>query len=192
MSLGGSDGLAPGKSGVGFEPRAALEQPDSAEIAPSGSLSIGGIDVHDLVDQFGTPLFVYDEDHLRSRAKEAVAAFPAGVAYATKAFICGAMVRLALEEGMDLDVSTGGEIQVAVAAGAPADRLVFHGNNKSRRELAMALELGVKRIVVDSFVEMDKIESLVTAGATPPGMPGPRTLMAAEEIWQVIEVHGPV
>ena len=142
--------------------------PDSAEIAPSGSLSIGGLDVHDLVDRFGTPLFVYDEHHLRARAREAVKAFPGGVAYATKAFICGAMVRLAVEEGMDLDVSTGGEIQVALASGAPAGRLIFHGNNKSKGELQMALDAGVKRIVVDSSVEMDTIESLVASGAKPP------------------------
>ena len=81
-----------------------------------------------------------------------------GVAYATKAFLCVAMARLAHEEGMCLDVSTGGELHVALSAGVPADRLVLHGNNKSDEELAAALAVGVGRIVVDSFDEIDRLE----------------------------------
>ena len=87
----------------------------------------------ELAEEFGTPLFVYDEAHLRARCREAVEAWGDGVAYATKAFLCVAMARLAHEEGMCLDVSTGGELHVALAAGVPADRLVLHGNNKSER-----------------------------------------------------------
>lgn len=135
--------------------------PDNSEIGANGRLSIGGCDLIDLAGEYGTPLFVYDEEHLRSRCREAVAAFPDGVAYATKAFLCGAMARLAVEEGMKLDVSTGGEIQVALAAGVPADRLVFHGNNKSVDELKMAMEVAVSRIVIDSTIEIDRIEELV-------------------------------
>ena len=142
--------------------------PDTAAVDSSGRLSIGGCDVAELAGEFGTPLFVYDEAHLRSRCHEAVAAFPDGVAYATKAFLCGAMARLAHEEGLLLDVATGGEIHIALAAGVPADRLVFHGNNKSPNELSRALEVGVGRIVVDSMVEMDRIETLVAAGALAP------------------------
>ncbi|HUF15663.1 MAG TPA: hypothetical protein VMQ46_07225 [Acidimicrobiia bacterium] len=124
--------------------------PDNASTDSDGRLSVGGVDVIDLTGEYGTPLFVYDEDHIRWRCREAVAAFPGGVAYATKAFLCTAMARLAVEEDMHLDVSTGGEIHVALAAGVPADRLIFHGNNKSMGELALAVEIGVGKIVIDS------------------------------------------
>ena len=142
--------------------------PDTADVADDGRLSIGGCDLVDLADQFGTPLFVYDEDHLRARCREAVVAFGDGVAYASKAFLCGAMARLAYEEGMHLDVATGGELFVARHAGVPGERLVMHGNNKSDRELAMAVEEGVGRIVVDSFDELDRLDALAVAtGARP-------------------------
>ena len=142
--------------------------PETAEVDSSGRLSVGGCDVSDLAADFGTPLFVYDETHLRARCREAVAAFPDGVAYATKAFLCGAMARLAHEEGLLLDVATGGEIHIALASGVPADRLVFHGNNKSPNELRTALDIGVGRVVIDSMAEMDRIETLVAAGAPTP------------------------
>ena len=137
--------------------------PDSAAVGADGRCSIAGCDLLDLAALFGTPLFVYDEAHLRARCREAVAAWGEGVAYATKAFLCVAMARLAAEEGMHLDVSTGGELHVALAAGARPDRLVLHGNNKSEAELQTALELGVGRIVVDSFDEIDRLERLATA-----------------------------
>ncbi|HUA93930.1 MAG TPA: diaminopimelate decarboxylase [Acidimicrobiales bacterium] len=128
--------------------------PDTAEVTNDGHLRVGGIDLLDLVSEYGTPLFVYDESHLRARCREAVAAWGDGVAYATKAFLCKAMAALAHEEGMCLDVATGGELHVALAAGVPADRLVLHGNDKSEAELARALAEGVGRIVVDSFDEI--------------------------------------
>lgn len=134
--------------------------PGNAVVAADGSLSIGGCDVADLAAEFGTPLFVYDEEHLRARCREAVAAFPGGVAYATKAFLCVAMARLAHEEGMHLDVATGGELHVALTAGVPAEDLVLHGNNKSTAELRMARDAGVGRIVVDSFDELDRLAQL--------------------------------
>ena len=140
--------------------------PDSAVI-DRGRLSIGGCDTLDLAKQFGTPLFVYDEDHLRTRCREAVAAFGYGVAYATKAFLCKAMARLADEENMHLDVATGGELWVALEAGIPAERLVFHGNNKSPAELTLALESGVGRIVVDSFDELRRLEERTAGRRTP-------------------------
>jgi diaminopimelate decarboxylase len=133
--------------------------PDSAEVV-AGRLQIGGCDLLDLAAEFGTPLFVYDEEQLRARCRESVAVFGDGVAYATKAFLCGAMARLAHEEGMCLDVATGGEMHVALHAGVPADRLVLHGNNKSMAELRMAVESGVGRIVVDSFDELDRLDVL--------------------------------
>ena len=141
--------------------------PDSSAVV-DGRLFVGGADVLDLAAEFETPLFVYDEEQMRERSREAVAAFGVGVAYATKAFMTTAMARLAFEEGMHLDVATGGELHVALHAGVPADRLVFHGNNKSVEEIAAALDAGVSRIVVDSFVEIDRIASLVAAGASRP------------------------
>ena len=125
---------------------------------------MGGVDVLDLAEQHGTPVFVYDEDHLRRRCREAVAAFGDGVAYASKAFLCRAMAALVHEEGMFIDVSTGGELHVALAAGVPPGRLVLHGNNKSEEELVRSLRLGVGRLVVDSFDEVERLERLVGAG----------------------------
>jgi diaminopimelate decarboxylase len=126
-----------------------------------GRLSVGGVDLVSLADELGTPLFVYDEAHLRDRCRQAVAAWGDGVAYATKAFLCRAMARLAHEEGMCLDVSTGGELHVALSAGIPPERLVLHGNNKSEEELSTALESGVGKIVVDSFDEIDRLRRLL-------------------------------
>ena len=135
--------------------------------------------LRDLAEIHGTPLFVYDEEHLRTRCREAVAAFGDGVAYASKAFLCMAMAALVHEEGMAIDVSTGGELHVALAAGVPGDRLVLHGNNKSEPELEAALAAGVGRIVVDSFDEIDRLERIggnprvlvrVTPGSRPTRM----------------------
>jgi diaminopimelate decarboxylase len=145
--------------------------PDTASI-DDGMLSIGGCRIDQLADEHGTPLFVYDEDHLRARCREAVAAFPDGVSYATKAFLCAAMAQLAHQEGMGLDVSTGGELHYALRAGIPADRMVFHGSNKSVAELREGLEAGVGQIVIDSLVELERIESLVEGG-----LPRPRALI---------------
>lgn len=142
--------------------------PDNATVRPDGGLEIADLDVVELAAEFGTPLFVYDEAHMRDRCREAVSAFPGGASYATKAFSCAAMARLAYEEGMTLDVATGGEIHVALSAGVPAEALIFHGNNKSPSELSMALSAGVGRVVIDSTTEIDRIESLVASGAPRP------------------------
>jgi len=149
---------------AGHGPVAASLLPEGSGRGPGGRLTIAGVDILDLVAEHGTPLFVYDEDQLRRRCREAVEAWGPGVAYASKAFLCRAMARLAHEEGMSIDVSTGGEMHVALAAGVPPAALVLHGNNKSETELARALEAGVGRIVVDSFEEIDRLERL--AGAT--------------------------
>ena len=139
--------------------------PDSATIGADDSLSIGGVRISELAAQYGTPLFVYDEDHLRARCRAAVNAFGAGnVVYATKAFICGAMARLAHEEGLLLDVATGGELHTVLHAGVPASSCVLHGNNKSLDELRMAIAAGIDHIVVDSFDEIDRIEKLHADG----------------------------
>jgi diaminopimelate decarboxylase len=146
--------------------------PDTATIGDRGQLVIGGCDTLELAREFGTPLFVYDEAQLRARCREAVAAFGPGVNYATKAFLCTAMARLAAEEGCNLDVSTGGEYHVARAAGVPAERLVMHGNNKGLEELRRALSDGIGRVVIDSFDEIDRIEALVAEG-----LPAPKALI---------------
>ena len=164
--LGLTDSYANMSRSMSTLPRHLL--PDSSVVAPDGRLAVGGCDLIALADEYGTPLFVYDETQLRARCREAVTAFPDGVAYATKAFMCTAMARLAHVEGMTLDVATGGELHVALAAGVPADRLVFHGNNKSVAELQMALEAGVGRIVIDSFGEIERLEHLVAAGLPRP------------------------
>jgi diaminopimelate decarboxylase len=149
--------------------------PLTSSVDAAGHLHVGGIDLLDLAEEFGTPLFVYDEDHLRNACREAVAAWGDGVAYATKAFLCRAMARLAHEEGMLLDVASGGELYVARSAGVPADRLVLHGNNKSESELAAALEAGVGRIVVDSFDEIARLGGLLES--SPPSGPRPQVLV---------------
>ncbi|MGH9279301.1 MAG: diaminopimelate decarboxylase [Acidimicrobiales bacterium] len=134
--------------------------PVTASVDARGRLSVGGVDLLDLVREVGTPVFVYDEEHLRARCREAVAAFgPGNVAYAGKAFLCRAMARLAFEEGMHIDVATGGELHVALDAGVPPSSIVHHGNNKSVEELRRARELDV-RIVVDSFDELDRLDRL--------------------------------
>jgi len=139
--------------------------PDSSTIGSDDSLSIGGVRIAELAAQYGTPLFVYDEEHLRARCRAAVNAFGTGnVVYATKAFICGAMARLAHEEGLLLDVATGGELHTVLHAGVPASSCVLHGNNKSLDELHMAIAAGIDHIVVDSFDEIDRIEKLHADG----------------------------
>lgn len=151
--------------------------PDTSRVAQDGSLSIGGCSVAELAQQYGTPLFVYDEEHLRSRCREAVSTFgPDRVIYASKAFLCTAMAALVHEEGLLIDVATGGELFVALHAGVPADRCVLHGNNKSVDELRMALTAGtgtqerpgVRHIVIDSFDEIDRLEALRSEGLTLP------------------------
>ncbi len=142
--------------------------PDTATCEPDGSLSIGGVLVSVLVAQYGTPLFIYDEAHLRNRCREAVEAFGVGnVVYATKAFLCKAMARLAVEEGMRLDVASGGELYVAMAAGVSPEQCVLHGNNKSLDELRYAITSGIGQVNVDSFDELDRLDMLHREGLPP-------------------------
>jgi diaminopimelate decarboxylase len=137
---------------------AAPDAPFDRSLVPPALLAL---DLEALAERFGTPLFVYDEDELRRRCREYAAHFGAGnVAYAGKAFLCVAMARLVAEEGLGLDVATGGELHVALAAGFPAERITFHGNNKSDAEIAGALDAGVGRVVADSSDELDRLERL--------------------------------
>ena len=141
---------------------------DTATVGDDGWLTVGGCSIRDLVAEFGTPLFVYDEAHIRNRCREAVAAFgPQQAVYASKAFLCKAMARLAYEEEMRIDVATGGELHTVLAAGVPASACVMHGNNKSVTELRLAITEQVRHIVVDSFDELDRLDALHAEQAGP-------------------------
>ncbi|WP_030169394.1 diaminopimelate decarboxylase [Spirillospora albida] len=123
-----------------------------------GAVVIGGVDVRDLAEEYGTPLYVYDEEDVRSRAREYAAAFHDGdVHYAGKAFLCVAMAKWLKDEGLGLDVCSGGELAIALAAGFPTERITMHGNNKAVWELEQALDAGVGRIVLDSFEEIARL-----------------------------------
>ena len=126
------------------------------------------LDLEALAAEFGTPVFVYDEDELRRRAREYIEHFGRDrVAYASKAFLCSAIARLAHEEGLHLDCATGGELSVALRAGVPPERIVLHGNNKSTQELADAIDTGVGRIAVDSMDELDRLDVLARDRSEP-------------------------
>ncbi len=141
--------------------------PQDCRLDDEGMLWIGGCPVRALADRFGTPLYVFDEATLRSSARAYKSAlahhYPATaqVAYASKAYLCTAIAQLFAEEGLDLDVVSGGELYVALRAGFPPERIHFHGNNKSREELRQALEAGIGRIVVDNFHELAMLTEFV-------------------------------
>ena len=163
-------------AGISVPPETAGPRPlDAAELdelAPSvwprgaareedGAVRIAGIDVRDLAATYGTPLFVVDEADFRSRAAEFAASFGAeAVHYASKAFLCTEVARWVAEEGLSLDVSSDGELAVALRAGFPPERIALHGNNKSLAELVAAVDAGVGRIVVDSFLEIARLDAV--------------------------------
>jgi diaminopimelate decarboxylase len=137
--------------------------PSTARTDASGVLVVGGVSMRAIADEYGTPAFVLDEADFRQRAKAWRDAFADGDPYyAGKAFLCHSVVRWVEEEGLGLDVCTGGELAVAMRAGFPAERLLFHGNNKSVEELRRAVSYGVARVVVDSFEEIARIASVAT------------------------------
>ncbi len=146
--------------------------PDTAAIDAKGSLTIGGISALTLTEEYGTPVYVLDEATLRNRCRSYREEFerrcPGTQAlYAAKAYINPALARIFQEEGLGLDVVSGGELAVAVAAGFPLEQVYFHGNNKTPEELAYALEQGIGRVVVDSFHELDLLNrSAGAAGRT--------------------------
>ncbi len=135
-----------------------------------GHLLLRGHDVRALVAEHGSPAFLLDEADLRRRCRDYRDAFGgAMVFYAAKAFLSTAVARWVEEEGLGLDVCTGGELAVAVRVGFPGDRLLLHGNNKSVAELTAALDAGVGRVVVDSLVEVERLSALcVERGTTQP------------------------
>jgi diaminopimelate decarboxylase len=140
--------------------------PGSA-VRVDGVLNLGGRPVTELVAEHGTPSLLLDEHDLRTRARAYVSAFDkADVFYAGKAFLCTAVARWVAEEGLGLDVCTGGELAVALAADFPPARLALHGNNKSASELRRAVEAGVGRIVVDSFDEISRLDTIAAEAGT--------------------------
>jgi diaminopimelate decarboxylase len=170
---------APGYGGVATVPGWLRPPDDVNELLPqlwsatvrraaSGALQVGGVDVRDLAEEFGTPAYVLDEADFRARAtafRDAFALAFSGLAgadvyYASKAFTCTAVARWIAEEGLGLDVCTGGELAVGLRGGVPASRMTLHGNNKLDGELRRALHLGIGRIVVDSLPEIDRIAAL--------------------------------
>lgn len=137
----------------------------TSEVNQKGHLEIGGVDTVELVEKYGTPLYVYDVELIRNRARGFKKTFEklgihAQVAYASKAFSSIAMLNLVNEEGLSLDVVSGGELYTAIAANFPTERIHFHGNNKSKEELEMALHYKLGCIVVDNFYELELLEEL--------------------------------
>ncbi|HEY7010878.1 MAG TPA: diaminopimelate decarboxylase, partial [Jatrophihabitantaceae bacterium] len=139
--------------------------PGSAERI-DGAVHVGGLSVAELAAAHGTPALFLDEGDLRGRARAYRGAFAdLDIYYAGKAFLCTTVARWIAEEGLGLDVCTGGELAVALAAGFPPDRIAVHGNNKSRAELSRAVAAGVGHVIVDSFDEIDRLAAVaVEAG----------------------------
>ncbi|MBF6599906.1 MAG: diaminopimelate decarboxylase [Dehalococcoidia bacterium] len=150
-----------------FDPAFASIFPRTANVA-AGRLSIGGCDAQELTREFGSPLYVFDETELRETCREYVAAFSSRyrettITYASKAYLSRWMAALAREEGIGLDVVSGGELSVAMAAGFPAERCHFHGNNKAEDELHEAVDAGIGRIIVDNFGELELVAAVARA-----------------------------
>ncbi|MEJ5198376.1 MAG: diaminopimelate decarboxylase, partial [Anaerolineae bacterium] len=147
--------------------------PETAQLDEDDDLWLGSCSVSALAAEYGTPLYIFDETTLRNRARAYRTAlkqhYPglAQIAYAAKAYLCLALAQLWNEEGLDLDVVSGGELHVALAAGFPPERIHFHGNNKTRAELEEALAAGVGRIVVDNFHELDLLAELTDPARHP-------------------------
>ncbi|HEX3723154.1 MAG TPA: diaminopimelate decarboxylase [Nitrolancea sp.] len=134
---------------------------------PAGRLSIDGIALADLADEFGTPLYVYHEGTIRHQCAVYRTAFAqaypgARIAYAGKAYLSSELLSIIDDEGMGLDVVSAGELMMAYRSGFPLDRVVFHGNNKTLEELRLALELGIGEIIVDNLYELDLLETLTS------------------------------
>jgi len=151
----------------GFPPSSSAELdrlypkvwPRNAYRAPDGVVRIAGVDVRQLAETYGTPLFVVDEADFKSRCAEYAEAFddPSLVHYAAKAFLCTEVARWVAAQGLSMDVASGGELAVALRAGFPAERITFHGNNKSVAELETAVGAGVGTVVLDSFHEIARL-----------------------------------
>lgn len=136
------------------------------DVNRDGHLTIGGCDTVELVRRYGTPLYVMDETQIREHCRAFVQSIKENydghgrVLFASKAFCCKEMCRIVESEDMGLDVVSGGELYTALSAGFPADRIYFHGNNKTDLEIETALEAGIARIIVDNFPELETINRI--------------------------------
>ncbi len=138
--------------------------PHTARTRDDGVLEVGGVAVTDLATEHGTPAFVFCEQTFRERARAYREAYADGiVCFAGKAFLCVEMAKMVAEEGLGIDVASGGELYTALAAGFPVERIVFHGNNKTDAELEMGLEAGIGRFVCDSIDELERLDALARA-----------------------------
>jgi diaminopimelate decarboxylase len=166
---------------------AAAVWPRSAR-REDGVLTVGGVDVRELAETYGTPLFVCDEADLRSRCADYREAFgsDAGVFYAAKAFCSRAVLRWVSDEGLGVDVCTGGELEVALSAGVRPEMITLHGNNKSLAELTRAAAAGVGHIVIDSFEEIARLAYIAERGR--PGM-APRRPRVLVRVTTGVEAH---
>jgi diaminopimelate decarboxylase len=136
--------------------------PRNAVRGADGEVSIAGVTATGLAHQYGTPLFVVDEDDFRSRCRDMADAFGGGgnVRYAAKAFLCSEIARWIDQEGLSLDVCSGGELAVALHADFPPERIALHGNNKSIAELTTAVKSGVGHVVLDSTAEIERLDAI--------------------------------
>ncbi|MFE5589426.1 diaminopimelate decarboxylase [Streptomyces sp. NPDC056549] len=140
--------------------------PRSTRPGRSGDVTVAGVSLAEAAGQFGTPVYVLDEEEVRERCRTYRTAFPeADVVYAAKAFLCRAMAHWVQEEGLGLDVCSAGELMLAVTTGFPPEKIVLHGNAKSPEDLDTAVRLGVGRIVVDSASEIARLAALVPHGS---------------------------
>jgi diaminopimelate decarboxylase len=150
-----------------FDPAYKTIFPRTTEVR-GGRLSIGGMDAQELTREFGSPLYVFDEVELRSTCREYVQAFTlrhadTEITYASKAYLSRFMASVARDEGIGLDIVSGGELAVALSAGFPAERCHFHGNNKGEGELREAIDAGIGRIIVDNFHELELLDAITRA-----------------------------
>jgi diaminopimelate decarboxylase len=139
--------------------------PLTAGVTPEGHLTLAGCDAVDLARDFGTPLYVFDEETLRGQCRAFQQAFRSrytdtAVAYAAKAYLGRALAAIIAQEGMDLDVVSGGELAIAASVNFPPERIHFHGNNKSEQEVREALDYGIGRVVIDNFHEMQLLNGI--------------------------------
>ncbi len=157
----------PVQDAAGTAPSPSGPWPASAEFGPQG-LSVSGIPAAALAERFGTPLIVFDEDDLRERCRAAREGFDRTL-YAVKAFTGHAVIRIMLDEGLDLLAATGGEVEACLRAGAPAARVALHGNNKSDAELALAVRSGLSLVIADGLGELRRLDAVArSAGRVQP------------------------
>ncbi|MBV5268322.1 MAG: hypothetical protein JZU67_07500, partial [Burkholderiaceae bacterium] len=139
--------------------------PASATRNSAGEISIAGLSVTEIAKEYGTPVFVFDEADVRKRARDYVTAFTVDdiqttVHYAAKAFITTKIAQWVHQEGLGIDVASAGELEVALRAGIDPSHIIMHGNNKSVSDLERAVDVGVARIVIDSLIEIERLNAI--------------------------------